>query len=102
MRFSNGDVELVGEISISDHFRQTRIRFKEIYWLWALYQKFDQDYESENAIPNGFIFEVNTPQFNLVHRSKFGNGCDFKHQTCEVSGNNCFIANNSYCLIKCI
>ena len=51
----------------------------------------DQDYESEDAIFNGYIYKINTLQFNLVNRCKYGNGCDFQHEVFEYRGNNCFI-----------
>ena len=45
--------------------------------------------------------KINTPQFNLVNRSQYGNGCDFKQEIIEYRGNNCFIPTKSYCFIKC-
>ena len=60
-----------------------------------------QDYESEDAIFNGCIYKNNTPQFNLVNRSQYGNGCDFKHEIIEYRGNDCFIPTKGYCFIKC-
>ena len=62
----------------------------------------DQDYQSEDATFNGYIYKINTPQFNLVNRSQYGNGCDFKHEIIEYRGNNCFIPTKGYCFVKCI
>ena len=43
----------------------------------------DQDYESGDAIVNGHIYKINTPQFKIVNRSQYVNGCDFKHEIIE-------------------
>ena len=51
----------------------------------------DQDYESEEAIFKRYIYRINTPQFNKVNRSQYGNGCDFKLEIIEYPGNICFI-----------
>ena len=61
----------------------------------------DQDCESEDAIFNGYNYKKDTPQINLVNRSHYGNGCDFKHDNKEYRGNNCFIPTKRYCFIKC-
>ena len=50
---------------------------------------------------NVYIFKLDTPQFNKVNRSQYGNGCDFKHEIFEYQGNNCFISTKVYCFIKC-
>ena len=62
----------------------------------------DEVYDAEDAIFNGYIYKLNTPQFNKVNRSQYGKGCDFKHEINEYRGNNCFIPTKSYCFIKCI
>ena len=45
--------------------------------------------------------KINIPQFNLVSRSQYGNGCDFKHEVIEYQGNKCFIPTKGYCFAKC-
>ena len=62
----------------------------------------DQDRESEDAIFNGYIYTIKTPQFNLVNRSQNGKGCDFKQETSEYRGNICFIPTKGYCFVKCL
>ena len=47
-----------------------------------------------------YIYKINTPQFNKVNRSQYGNGCDFKHEILEYRGNNCFIPTKGYCFVK--
>ena len=86
-----GEFETLGELSIADHIRQTHIRFRNIIDYKSYINATDQDSESEDAIFNGYIYKINTPQFNLVNRSQYGNGCDFKHEIIEYRGKNCFI-----------
>ena len=45
---------------------------------------------------------MNTPQFNKVNRSQYGNGCDIKHEIIEYRGNKCFIPTKGSCFIKCV
>ena len=43
----------------------------------AFINAIDQDYGLQDALFNGFIYKINTPQFNKVNRSQYGNGCSF-------------------------
>ena len=99
---STGEFEMVGSLRIGDQNRQTHIRF----WNFADYEAYinaiDQDYESEDSIFNGYFYKTDTPQFNSVNRSQYGNGCDFKHEFVEHRGKNCFIPTKGYCFVKCI
>ena len=45
---------------------------------------------------------MNTPQFNKVKRSQYGNGCNFDTIIIEYNGNNCYIPTKGYCFLKCI
>ena len=93
---------MVGELSNADHIRQTHIRLITITDYELYFNAIDQDHESGDAIINGYNYKINTPQFTLVHRSKYGNSCDFKHQFFEYPGNNCYIRTKRYCFVKCI
>ena len=93
---------MAGRLKIGDHILDTHVRFRKIDDYEAYINKIDQDYESDDAIFNGYIYKINTPQFSLVNRSQYGNGCDFKHEIIEYRGNNCFIPTKGYCFIKCI
>ena len=97
-----GEFEIFGKLSIGDQIRETHIRFRNITDYEAYINSIDEGYDAEASIFNGFIYKFNTPQFNLVNRSQYGNGCDFKHQIIEYRGNNCFIATKGYCFVKCI
>ena len=61
----------------------------------------DEGHEAEDAIFNGYVYKIEFLQFNLVNRSQYGNGCDFKHETIEYRRNVCFIPTKGYCFIKC-
>ena len=50
----------------------------------------------------GYIYKINTPQFNLVSRIQYDNGFDFKHEIVENWSKNCYIPTKRYCFVKCI
>ena len=60
----------------------------------------DEGYDAEDAIFNGYIYKINTPQFNKVNGSQYGKGCDFKHEIIEHRGNSCFIPTKDFCFVK--
>ena len=91
---------MVGNLKVGDQIRQTRIRFRNISDYEAYINSIDQDYDSEDAIFNGYIYKINTPQFNLVNRSQYGNGCSFDKLIVEYKGNNCYIPIKGYCFVK--
>ena len=93
---------MVGNLKISDQIRQTHIRFRNISDYEAYINAIDQDYDSEDSIFNGYIYKLDTPQFNKVNRSQYGNGCSFDKINIEYQGNNCFIPTKGYCFVKCI
>ena len=97
-----GDFEMVGNLKIGDQIRQTKIRFRNISDYEAYINAIDQDYDSEDALFNGYIYKLDTPQFNKVNRSQYGNGCSFDKLIVEYRGNNCFIPTKGYCFVKCI
>ena len=93
---------MVGNLKVGDQILPTHIRFRNISEYEAYINSIDEGYDTEDAIFNGYIYKINTPQFNLVNRTQYGNGCDFKHEISEHRGNNCFIPTKSYCFVKCI
>ena len=72
-----GVFEMVGNLKIGDQIRQTHIRFRNMDDFEAYINSIDQDYDSDDSIFNGYIYKINTPQFNKVNRSQYGNGCSF-------------------------
>ena len=91
---------MVGTLVIGEHVRNTRIRFRNVDGFGFYINLIDDGYDSQDAIFNGHIYQLSTPQFNIVKRSQYGNGCDFKHEIIEYCGNICFIPRKSYCFIK--
>ena len=98
----NGEFEMVGNLKVDDQIRQIYIRFRNITDYEAYINAIDQDYEAEEALFNGYVNKSNTPQVNLVKRSQYGNGCDFKHEIIEYRVINCFIPTKGSCFIKCV
>ena len=93
---------MVGKIKVGDQIGQTPIRLRNVGDYESYIKAIDQDYNSEDAIFNGYIYKLDTPQLIKVNRSQYGNGCDFKHEINEYRGNNCFIPTKGYCFVKCI
>ena len=93
---------MIGELKLGDKIRQTRIRFRNFKDFEAYINSIDQDYDSKDAIFNGYIYKIKTPQFNKVNRSQYGNGSSFDQIIVEYQGNNCFIPTKGFCFVKCI
>ena len=93
---------MVGNLKVGDPIRQTHSRFRNMDVFEAYINFIDQDYDSEDAIFNGYIYKLDTPQFNKVNRSQYGNGCNFDKIIVEYRGNNCYIPTKGYCFVKCI
>ena len=93
---------MVGTLQSDDQLRQTHIRFRKITDYEAYINSIDDGFDAKDAVFNGCIYKLDTPQFNLVNRSQYRNGCDFKRQIIEYRGDNCYIPSNSYCFIKSI
>ena len=97
-----GTFEMVGNLKVGDQIRQTHVRFRNMDDFEAYINSIYQDYDSDDSIFNGYIYKIDTLQFNKVNRSQYGNGCDFKHEIIEYRGINCFIPTKGYCFVKCI
>ena len=97
-----GEFEMVGNLKVGDQIRQTHIRFRNINDYEAYINSIDEGYGADDCIFNGYIYKLNTPQFNKVNRSQYGNGCSFDKIIIEYRGNNCYIPTKGYCFVKCI
>ena len=93
---------MVANLKVGDQIRQTHIRFRKIGDYESYINSIDQGYDSEVAIFSGYNYKVNTRQFILVKRSRYGNGCSFDKIIIEYRGNNCFIPTKGYLFVKCI
>ena len=92
---------MVGDLKVGDRILETHIRFKNMDNFEAYIISIDQNYDSEDAIFTGYFYKIDTPQFNKVNRSHYGNGCSFDKMIVEYRGNNCFIPAQGYCFVKC-
>ena len=70
---------MAGNLKIGDQIRQTHIRFGSISDYEAYINAIDEEYDVGDSFFNGYIYKINTPQFNLVNRSHYENGWDYKH-----------------------
>ena len=93
---------MTGTLEVGDQIRQTVTRFKSMDNFEAYISSIDQDYDSEEAVFNGYPYKLDTAQFKKVNKSQYGNGYDFKHEIIEHRGNNWSIPTKGYCFIKCI
>ena len=91
---------MVGELSIADHICQTHIRFRNITDYESYINAIDQDYESEDAIFNIYIYKRDTPHFHLVNKLQYRNDCDIKHQNIVYLGNISFVPTKRYRFVK--
>ena len=97
-----GTFELYGNLKVGDQIRQTHVRFRNMNDFESYINSIDEGYDADDSIFNGYVYKVDTPQFNEVNRSQYGNGCSFDKIIVEYQRNNCFIPSKGYCFIKCI
>ena len=55
---------MVGRLKIGDQIRTNDNRFRNITDYEAYINSIDEGYDAEDAIFNGYIYKINTPQFN--------------------------------------
>ena len=72
-----GAFEMVGNLKVGDQNRQTNIRFRNMDDFESYINSIDEGYDAEDAIFNGYIYKLNTPQFKNVNTSQYDNGCDY-------------------------
>ena len=53
-----GEFEMVSNLKVGDQIRQTHIRFRKIDDCESYNNAFDESYDAENAIFNGYIYEI--------------------------------------------
>ena len=97
-----GDFKLIGSMLIGETEQKRNITFKNVDDFKTYINAIDTGgYDSENVIFTGWLYKLNTPDFNKVNRSQYGNICDFKHEIIEYRGNNCFIPSKGFCFVEC-
>ena len=97
-----GVFDLIGTLKIDDQTKQTHITFRNMDDFESYVNKIDDGYDADDTIFKGYIYKIDTPQFNKVKRNQYGNGCSFDKIIIEYRGNNCFIPTKGYCFFKCI
>ena len=69
-----GDFQLYG-LMINGHTEhKTNIRFKSMDDFEIYINAIHVDYDSEDVTFTGYVYKLNTPQFNVVERSAYGKG----------------------------
>ena len=96
-----GDFELNGLMIIGHNELETNSRFKNMDHFESYINTIDVDYDSEDVIFTGYIYKLNTPQFNVVKRIANGKGAIYMQKNVEYYGQNCYIPTSGMCFIKC-
>ena len=96
------EFELNGSMVIGPVEHKTNIRLKNMDHFEHYINAIDNDYDSEDVTFGGYVYKLNTFQFNRKHRSQYGRGTIFKQDIVEYTGNECYIPTSGNCFIKCI
>ena len=72
-----GDFELNGSMVTGPVEHKTNIRFKNVDDFERYIKAKIVDFEIEDNSFTGYVYELNTPQFNKVDKSQYGRGTDF-------------------------
>ena len=60
----------------------------------------DNDYNSEDVTFTGFVYKINTPQFNVVKRSVHAKNTGYMQEIVEHRGQNYYVPKNDHCFLK--
>ena len=97
-----GDFELNVLMIIGPIEHKTNIRFKKMYDFGSYINAIDNDYDSEDVTFTGYVYKLNTPQFNVVRRSAYCRCTNYMQKIVEHHGQNCYIPTSGMCFIKSI
>ena len=78
-----GDFELNGLLIIGHNEFETNSRFKNMDHFESYINTIDVDYDSEDGFFTGYIYKLNTPQFNVVKRSAYDKGTSYMQKIVE-------------------
>ena len=81
---------------------KTNIRFKNRDDFESFIIAIDVDYDSEDVTFTGYVYKLNTPQFNVVKRSAYGKGTNYMQEIVGYHGQNCYVPTSVMCFMKCI
>ena len=96
-----GDFELYGLMIMGHVQYEASIRFKKMDHFESYINAIDIDYDSEDVNFTGYIYKVNTTQFNVVKQSAYSKGTHYKQEIVEKHGQNYYIPTSGMCFIKC-
>ena len=65
------EFEMVGNLKVGDQIRQTHFRFRNMDDFESYINSIDEGYDADDCIFNGYIYKLNTPQFNKINRSQY-------------------------------
>ena len=85
------DFELNGLMIIGHIDHTTNIRFKSMDDIESFINAMDIDYDSEEATFNGYVYKLNTAEFNVVKRSAHIKDAKYMQEIVEYRGQNCYI-----------
>ena len=97
-----GDFELNGLMILGPVEHKTIIRYRNMDDFESNLNAIDIDYDSEDVTFTGYIYKLNTPQFNVVRRSAYGRGTNYMQKIVEYHGQYCYIPTSGMCFIKYI
>ena len=87
-----GDFDLFGSMLIGEIEQKTNMRFKIVYAFETSFNARDNGgYDSEDVNFTGWLYKLNTPEFNKGSSFHYGRGTDFTPDYVEYVGNNCYI-----------
>ena len=94
---------MVGSILIGEIEYKTNSRFKNVDDFESYINGLDNNgYDSEDVMFTGWLYKLNTPEFNKVNRSRYARGTNVEPDIVEYIGNNCYIPTSGNCFMKCI
>ena len=98
-----GYFELIGSMLIGKIEQKTILRFQIVDDFETYLNALDKcGYDSDNNILTGWLYKLNTSEFNRINRSQYGRGTDFKQDIVEYTGSNCYFPKNGNCFLKFI
>ena len=80
---------------------KTNIRFRNMTDFESYINLIDFEYDTGDVTFTGYVYNINTPQFNKVNRSQYGKGTELKQDIVECIGKNCLNPARGNCFIKC-
>ena len=96
----SGDFELIGSMLIGELEQKTKIRFRNVEDFEIYINAIVVGYESEDVVFAGWLYKINTPQFDMVKSCHYGRGTGFEQDIVEYVGKNCYIPTSGNCFIK--